>query len=328
MKKIAILIACTLCVISCTETKKETKHQGALASSVGKINDLSVIIDNDLWKGHVGDTIRKYFGGEVPGLPQEEPLFSMRQMPPEIFTGFAQKGRIFLKIENGIGSAEIVNNKYASPQLGAVISGKDDNEIIELIQQNAESIIAKYKIVETREKQKRIRKSLERIPQLTETFGISIDIPSAYRIAKEEENFFWLRKDIKTSVGDGNMNLIIYEVPLGLIAKDTNTITDIIKVRDSVGAIKIPTNTGKFITEKAYAPYLFEINLDNKFTFETKGTWEIKDRYMAGPFVNYAIEDKLNNRYVILEGFVFAPSVYKRDNMFELEAIMKSVKFQ
>lgn len=327
MKKLAILIICVCCVLSCSKTQKETKqkHQGALASSVGKINNLSVIIDNDSWKGRIGDSIRKYFGAEVPGLPQEEPLFSMRQMSPDIFTGFAQKGRIFLKIEKGgIGSAEIVNNKYASPQLGALITGKDDDEIIELIQQNAESIIAKYKIVETREKQKRIKKSLERIPQLKEKFGFKLDIPSAYRIAIEEDKFFWIRKDIN----HGSMNLIVYEVPMGTITKDSNTVAHIIKMRDSIGGMKIPTSAeGKFITEKSYAPYLFETQLDNRFTFETKGTWEIKDRYMAGPFVNYAIEDPNNNRIVVLEGFVFAPSVYKRDNMFELEAIMKSVKF-
>ena len=46
----------------------------------------------------------------------------------------------------------------------------------------------------------------------------------------------------------------------------------------------------------------------------------------AGLPINYAIEDKINNRWVILEGFAFAPSVEKRDHMFELEAIIKSVK--
>jgi len=49
---------------------------------------------------------------------------------------------------------------------------------------------------------------------------------------------------------------------------------------------------------------------------------------MSGPFINYAIEDKTNNRWVIIEGFVFAPSVEKRDYMLELEAIIKSIKIK
>ena len=48
---------------------------------------------------------------------------------------------------------------------------------------------------------------------------------------------------------------------------------------------------------------------------------------MAGPFLTYIINDKENNRKLILEGFVFAPATKKRDYMFELEAILKSVHF-
>ena len=48
---------------------------------------------------------------------------------------------------------------------------------------------------------------------------------------------------------------------------------------------------------------------------------------MAGPFVNFTVDDKENDRYLVLEGFVFKPSANKRDNLFELESILRSVKF-
>lgn len=296
-----------------------------MAQSVGNINHLSVIVDNELWKGAIGDTIRKYFGAEVAGLPQEEPLFSMRQMPPKAFSGFARKNRTFIKIEDGgRKNFGLLENKFANPQMGAIVSGTEE-EIKKLIPLHAQEIIKAFKLTETYEKQFRISKSLEKIPQLKEKFGITVMIPSAYRVAKEEDDFFWLRKDIP----NGTMDLMIYELPLGTISKDSNTIGSIIKMRDSIGALKVPVaaNTGNFVTEEAYAPYLFETQLNGKFAYETKGTWEIKDRFMAGPFVNYAVEDKANNRLLVLEGFVFAPSAYKRDNIFELEAIIKTVKF-
>jgi hypothetical protein len=47
---------------------------------------------------------------------------------------------------------------------------------------------------------------------------------------------------------------------------------------------------------------------------------------MAGPFVNYAIRDIKNNRYLLIEGFTYLPSKAKRDHMFELEAIINSAK--
>jgi hypothetical protein len=79
------------------------------------------------------------------------------------------------------------------------------------------------------------------------------------------------------------------------------------------------------ITEEGYAPYLFKIQLDGKPTYETKGTWELKNDFMAGPFINYAIVDKAYSRILVLEGFCYSPSKEKRDLMHELEAIIKSV---
>ena len=61
---------------------------------------------------------------------------------------------------------------------------------------------------------------------------------------------------------------------------------------------------------------------------ETRGTWEVKGDFMGGPFLNYLIEDKLNERVLLVEGFVFAPSKRKRDNIIEIEAIVKSLKFK
>jgi len=46
---------------------------------------------------------------------------------------------------------------------------------------------------------------------------------------------------------------------------------------------------------------------------------------MAGPFLNYTVIDKANNRLIVVEGFVFAPAVNKRNYMFELEAILKTL---
>ncbi len=61
-------------------------------------------------------------------------------------------------------------------------------------------------------------------------------------------------------------------------------------------------------------------------TIETRGTWEVKNDYMAGPFLNYIIQDTINNRLLVMEGFVFSPSIQKRNYMVELEAIFRSLK--
>ena len=58
---------------------------------------------------------------------------------------------------------------------------------------------------------------------------------------------------------------------------------------------------------------------------EQRGLYEFNIRPRL---LNYAIKDEINQRYIIFEGFAFAPSVGKRDYMFELEAIAKSIQIK
>ena len=122
---------------------------------------------------------------------------------------------------------------------------------------------------------------------------------------------------------------MIFELPLGAIKENDSMVNQITKMRDSIGEKYIPGPTdGSFmITEKKYSPIFFTTEIEGKKTYVTKGTWEVENAFMAGPYVNYVIEDKPNNRLLVMEGFAFAPSVEQREYMFELEAIIKSVKF-
>jgi len=319
MKNILLVLGLCLAFISCDDQKVQ------VTTSSGNINNLSVITENDLWKGNVGDAIRTHLGAVVEGLPQEEPLFSMNQIPPKAFSGFVTKNRIYLKIEiaDSLG-LNIEKNRYAQPQTGIVVKGPNPEAIANLINERGDQIVAKLKESEINEKQRRIRKSLKADEVLKKELGVSLRFPTAYRYAKEGEKFFWLRKDLK----NGGMNILLYEVPMSKIDADTNTIANIIKMRDSIGQAQIPgpIEDSYMITEAAYAPYLFKSEIDGHFAYETKGTWEVQNAFMAGPFLNYTIEDKPNNRYIVIEGFTFAPSAPKRDHMFELEAILKSAK--
>ncbi|TVZ26299.1 uncharacterized protein DUF4837 [Gillisia sp. Hel_I_86] len=303
----------------------ESKDPILLATSSGNINNISVVIDNEMWEGSIGEALRKSLAAPVDGLPQEEPMFSLNQMPPEAFSGFVRKNRLFVKIENGqAGNFKIFNDPFAHPQTGVVITGKNSNEIISQINKNSEEIVEALRNTEIKEKQRRINKSLKDDKKLKRTIGVSLKFPTAYRYAMENDDFFWIRKDIPK----GNMEILVYTVPLNQIDGDTSVIANIIKMRDSIGKAHIPgpLEDSYMITEEAYAPYLFNSKIDGKFAYETKGTWEVKNAFMAGPFINYAVRDSVNNRYIILEGFTFAPATAKRDNMFELEAILKSAK--
>lgn len=149
-------------------------------------------------------------------------------------------------------------------------------------------------------------------------------MPSQYELMLQKDNFVWFKKEIIS----GNTSILIYQVPLSSIENKRDKVSSIIQMRDSIGRLYIhgkELNTD-MITEEAYAPYFSNIVLNHTKTYETKGTWELKNDFMSGPFINYAIVDKKNDRILVLEGFCYSPSKEKRDLMLELEAIIKSVK--
>ena len=323
IKKATLVFFITVLFFSCNNGS----NKRIIPSSSGKINTLSVIVDNDLWKGKVGEAMRSIFAAPVEGLSQDEPLFSMKQMPPQVFSGFTTESRTILKVEKGTeNGVSIKSDVFARPQTYIVVSGKTSEDIISELKNNSVKIIDAFKKEEIKEKQRQIKLSLFNDKELEEKFGFSMNLASAYRTAKSTDDFLWLRRD----VANGTMDLMIYDVPLSSIRKGDSAVVDVVRVRDSVGKVHIEGGIeGSYLgTEPAYAPYIFETILDNKPTLETKGLWDLKNAYMSGPFINYAIEDKVNKRYLIVEGYVFGPSLEMRDYMFELESIIKSIKIK
>lgn len=292
--------------------------------ATGKINTISVIIDNQLWNGEIGDRIRNKFASPVIGLPQEEPLFTINQYPVKIMEGFMTDSRTIIVVKKEDKNQFVIKkNQYASPQNVFHISGKTSDDILEIIEKNAPKIIQIIKETEIAENQRINSQSLLNPGIITNKFHISLKVPSSYLYALQNGNFMWLKKEIIS----GNTSILIYQVPINSIKKEANLITNIIKMRDSIGDLYIRgTELGThMITEEGYAPYLFKTKLNGKETYETRGTWELKNDFMSGPFVNYAIVDKEHDRILVLEGFCYSPSKEERDLMHELESIIKSI---
>jgi hypothetical protein len=311
-----------LVLVSCKDDASKNKR--ILFDSQGKINDISVVIDNESWKGRVGEAIRDVLTAPVYGLPQDEPTFNINQIPPQVFTDFITRTRTVLKIEIGkkAGMA-IKDNVYAKPQKVILVTGKTKDDVIAVLKENAAKIIETFRGIELAQRQNLIRKALYNSHIITEKLGVNIEFNNAYRIAKDDGNFFWIRRDIRT----GTLNIMLYELPYGAIQKTDSVINRIVAIRDSIGKqhIEGPVEGSYMSTEMAYTPFHGETVLDTKPTLETKGMWEVKNAFMAGPYINYAIEDNVNKRWIVAEGFAFAPSVEKRDYMFELEAIIKTI---
>ena len=292
MKKTAIILFFSITALSCSDNQ-----QKLLPASSGNINNISVITNDELWEGAVGEVIRENFGRPIYGLPQIEPIFSLSHISEN----------------EGVFNFK---NTYASPQRIIQITANSPDKIIEIINENLNSIYSTMYFNEIQEKQRRISKNLNKTQAIKKNTGVSLKFPSAYRVAKADTNFVWIRRDIET----GSVNLFIQR-------QRNQTEQSIIEKRDSISKIYIPgpVENTHMTTDLIYTPNTQEINVGGKQVFETRGLWEIEGQFMAGPFLNFQI--KLgNDDFIMLDGFVYSPGSTKREYIFELEAIMRSLK--
>ena len=321
MKKYLVVIFVLFFLQSCEDNKVVYKPE-----SSARINSITVVVDNDSWNNTIGDKIRNLYADEYEGLPQIEERFTLKQMPYEAFSGFSRSSRniIFInKKSNPEFFFEV--DKYARPQIYLEIKGNSIKSILEQIDKSKKEAINKFTNGEIEENKRRILKSPLKDTFAMDDFSINMKMPSAYSLYKQDKNFIWYQKQIQK----GHSNIIVTQLPSQKNIFDYN-IPTVIKLRDSIGEVFLPgRNPESFmISEKEYLPYQKKVNYYGIKMLETRGTWEVKGDFMGGPFLNYLIEDKLNDRVLFVEGFVFAPSKRKRDNIIEIEAIIKSLKLK
>ena len=306
-------------VVACDNSQNSYKP-----ISSGNIHTITVVMENMLWKSKVGDHVRKVFASEFLGLPQQEPLFSLKQISPDIFSDFTRSSRnVLIVLKRNRDTLRISKNKYAAPQVVVEILGKNNKEIISQINLHSLKAIKAFKQGEIKEKQRRIKKSILETNEL-KSRHINLTLPSAYKVFKKEDlNKLWFQRETEK----GSVNVMVYFIENNKLIDEFNEFK-IIKLRDSISKIFVPgRNKNSYMkTEEAYKPYFFKTTIKGLKTLETRGTWEVVNDYMAGPFLNYIVQDKKNNRLIVMDGFAFSPSIQKRQYMVELEAIFRSLK--
>ncbi len=308
-----------------------TKKSG-LPHSTGKTLEILVVTNNKAqWNGVIGETIKTFFGQEQNGLPQSEPLFSMFNLPEEAFIRMYQPNRdiLIINISDKVSQAQIENKKdlWASPQRVIKISAPDNETFLKLFEENKTGIMELFNQVE-RERMISAFKSAENVKiknALLEKFNFSLVVPSAYKMAVQDSNFMWIRKE---SLKDSQA-LLIYSYPYTSKNSFDNEI--IINIRNQITRRYIlGPSDGSYmkVADEYIIPTSKEINFNGIFATETRGLWETEGDYMGGPFLSYTLVDETSNRVITLDSYVYAPSQDKRDLLKQLEAILYSFKMK
>ncbi len=306
---------------SCSKSDKIT-----LVDSTGRINNVLVVMNNEDWEGKVGDSLRQIIAQPLPGLPQEEYPFTVNQVDPITFNSLFKRNRNILFI--GVDTLKHFytnTNLYAYPQLTLTVLGRDKDELIDNMMEHKKEIISTFQENDLKLYQAKVTKDAYN-PKEINTFnnmGLQFKVPTAYRMVEDTGEFLWYRNTITR----GLLNLIAYEIPMSDLDKVSEDL--LIRYRDSIGKSFVP---GQFdstymTTEKTERPIVREVNLAGRKALESRGLWYVEGDYMGGPFLSYAFKDEDSGRLLVIEGFSYTPSAKKRDFVFELEAILKTVTF-
>ncbi|MDB4297482.1 DUF4837 family protein [Flavobacteriaceae bacterium] len=339
MKKLLSILLLSFVLFSCGEKKTEAEQKQIdkeeaymlKPESSGRINHIILVIDPLDWKGVVGDAFREIISDPIEGLPQPEYKFHVSNIPVSAFGKMFQKSRNLLVIQ--VSDKEVfrnTSNLYAKPQTILEVKSTSKEALVKLIKAKKNDIINVFRDGDLAAVQKLHKKEQSKTDfKALKSLKASMVMPNKYRVVMDTlGSFLWTRSHIAGGLANGDQtnNILVYEMPL--FHTETPILNQVIANRDKIGKQFIRGNdeeTMYMITEAARVPTIIETTINGYKAYETRGTWEVFGAFNAGPFLNYSIIDKANNRVLVVEGFNYAPSVNKRDFMFELEAILKSI---
>jgi hypothetical protein len=324
MKKIIVVLVVMATLFSCSE--KDKKAEKTVGKAEGRWNSLMVVMPNESWKGILGDSIRAVFAQQVEGIPGTEPRYTLTQVAKELFSGYLVKQRnvLIVNIDDTNKKPFLYKeNVFAKPQQVFQLSGDRETIFQNLKLHEKEMLDTFYKkelVAFNADQNSKIDKKKQ---EALTKIGLKMRVPYAFRLAENKGDFFWFMKDIK----NGYSNLIVYDFPMSEVPFDSIP-NYILKKRDIIGSKYIPgeLKDSYVISETQFSPNVYQIDFKGNRAVVSKGLWRMSNEFKGGPYLSYVIEDKLNQRYLVLEGFVYAPNVAKRNFLFELDATIQTAE--
>ena len=300
-----------------------------LPSVNGKPSEVLLVLESSYWKDSIGQVFKDVLRAETPGLPQDEPLFDLVQVPNKGFTRFMLAARNIIRtnIAEGLKPAiKFEKDVWAEPQMVIRMQAGNKKDFLELTKKYSSQITEHLLEAERRRNLIRATKyeaiAVEKI--LKKEHNISMIIPKDFTLFDNKENFVWLKKDTRNYM----MGIFVYYYNF----TDTSTFTldYLIAKRDSILEKRVPGEyEGSYMTtEHRVYPFFSEITYNKHYFAEIRGRWDMVNDAMGGPFVSYTTVDEKRNRVVTVEGFAFYPNNNKRDLIRRLQAILLTLEFE
>lgn len=349
-----VFIAISWLTSSCSEEARQGLRPTPLA--FGDVNQVAVVTDKNIWESPIGDTLQFYYSAAYPILPQPEPIFDLTPMTPEemnaqpirrelrtyliigdlsdkesptsqmiindIGTERATEARTDPKINSFVG-----RDKWAKGQVLVYLFSYSREALIEVIKDNFPAVAKKINEADRPKIEATVFVSGENQPimdAIRKEMGAEMRIPKPYFIALNKESTLWLRRETEFL----SSNIILHKVPYTNQSQLTKE--GIKSLCDTLGKKYVSStlpDTYMRINDVDLPMYTSVKTLNNNYSLEARGIWEIVNDYMGGAFVSYLIYNPNKPDLLFIEGFVHAPGKEKRNYMQQLEYLMSSVKY-
>jgi len=311
-----------------------------ISDATGNIDEVIIIMEKFDWQGALGDTVRHYFTQAYDVLPQFEPIFDIRYLEPNGFTSLLTAARnvvIFdvlnndssTKLNHSLFGEQLKSGKntlikkdmYAGGQQILTVFSNNLTDLLSFINKKNTQLT---KLVADNEN-KKLRNTLylggedkQLTKHLKSKLNIDLKVPKGYQMAKEDDNMMWFRYDSDKYTA----NFVLQTFDEIQTADEFGVLK-----RNSFGKAYVEgTSDGSFMTTEDLVGYFQTAKtINNIESLESRGLWKLTNDFLGGPFVNYKIEDKANNRTIVLDAFVMAPAGKKRQVMRQLEYWMNTI---
>ena len=114
----------------------------------GKANELIVVISDDSWNGVPGELLRSTLAQTHVGLPQDEPVFNLINVPHVGFKKIFRTTRNIIQtsISSNIDTAGVTmkDDVWAYPQATVQIKAKNAQQFAEIFNENSSKILSYF----------------------------------------------------------------------------------------------------------------------------------------------------------------------------------------
>jgi len=328
MKKLLYPILILICAITACDSRKRSNKPFLMPSSGGNPYEVMVVAEDSIWNGQAGKALRTVLEEPIPMLPQDEPMFHVTRIKPDNYDRITNLFRniILFNISNDYGDPRIRFERDVHSYMQAIvhINAPSIKSAADYIIESRASLQQFFNNEEINRQAEKIRYKFNSKfnDSIKKYFGCEMKIPVDISKMKMGKNFIWASNDGLTTV----QNICIYSYPYA-----TQQVFDkhgFIALRDTFMAKYIQGyNPGSVmeVTEE-YVKLTNKNDVNGQFFQEARGLWDMSKDAMGGPFISHSRIDSINNRVIVVEAFVYAPSKMKRSILRRLEASLYTLK--